>query len=96
MIVIGTHTVMDGFVIRWYSNEATAERGNEMISASRKGVMSGKGVMITPALFDTAWTAHKRMERAIRATKEDFSDMLTHDRAFGGEITPLVSGNKED
>ena len=95
-VVIGNHTVMDGFVIRWYASEASATHGTEVISASRNGVMGGAGANLTPELFEAAWAAHKKLEAGSRY-KSDFTDIITHEREISGDVTPVaaVSGNEE-
>ena len=90
MIVIGTHTVMDGLVIRWYRSEQAAMQGAEAISASRNGVMGGHGSKLTPDLFNQAWIVHQRLASGKR-DKADFADLLTHQykTMMGTEIEPI-------
>ena len=35
MIVIATPTIMDGTIVRWYTDEAAVERHDQIASASR-------------------------------------------------------------
>lgn len=97
MIVIATHTVMDGLVLQWYYSEIAAVQGAEAISASRNAVMGGNGTKLTPDLFNAAWGAHERLAAGSRS-KEDFADLITHTHEFGsgvlvGVVKP-VSGNE--
>ena len=93
-VVIATHTVMDGLVIRWYPSEVSATHGTETISASRNGVMGGAGAKLTPELFNAAWAAHQKLA-AGRPSKAEFADIITHEREISGEVTAVaaVSGN---
>lgn len=44
-IVIITPTICDGTVVRWYTSETAARRGQEIVSASRNAVMVNASVV---------------------------------------------------
>lgn len=73
MIVTTTPTIMDGQVLRWYPSLDAAERGDEIVSASRNRVEAyGIPSEVEPVLAD-ARRAHERL-----AAGEDVTDMATH------------------
>lgn len=97
MIVIGTYTIGDGLVIRWYASEKAAMYGREIISASRSGV-AVEIRLTSRELFDVALEVHRKLAAADgrRHNKADFADILTHDRLLGGELTTYVAPEEDD
>src|SRR5258707_11553269 len=93
MVVVVTPTIMDGTVVRWYRNLATAEGNRELISAGRNGVMTGPGVYLTDIpddLIDQAKTLHDQLRRERRP---DLSHLATH--SHRGFLGPLVAIAKD-
>lgn len=89
-IVIIDPTVMDGRVVRWYTSAAAAERGRELVSASRNGVSSDAMVRTDQAadLADLVRVAGQVAELLVRG--RDVSDLATHRRPFmRGPIEPI-------
>lgn len=79
-VVIIDSTVMDGRVVRWYTTRSAAERGRELVSASRNGVSTDAMVRTdeAEALADLVRTAGQVAELLVRS--RDVSDLATHRR----------------
>lgn len=73
-VIIVNNTIMDGEVARWYGSNAAAINHQELISASRNGVVGGEFAYLTPDLFSAAWAAHERLKAG-----ESVKDIATHE-----------------
>lgn len=78
-----TPTVMDGTVVRWFTNQRDMDRCQAAISASRRGVLSDG--YITPELFDPAWAAHLALKAGV-----DVEHLATHrHQGITGPFVPV-------
>jgi len=89
-VVIIDPTVMDGRVVRWYTSASAAERGRELVSASRNGISTDAMVRSDEAdeLADLVRVAGQVADLLVRG--RDVSDLATHRRPFmRGAIEPI-------
>lgn len=85
MIVTTTPTIMDGQVLRWYTNEIAEEAHRPLLSASRNGVqVHAEHLHQVEHLLDDARRAHERLARG-----EDVTDMATHHTRMFRPIEPI-------
>lgn len=88
LVVIWSHTIMDGVVVRWYANLAAAEARDELGSASRTRV-STERLDLPDAVAMQMVAAHNVLRRGdVEAAKT----LATHHRAWGGTITTATRG----
>lgn len=82
-VVVECPTVMDGTVLRWYLTEERALHRDEVLSASRNGVVlqAYRYLDSVPAVWVAE--AHEAYRRMRRSQHADLSDLVTH-RIVGG------------
>lgn len=86
-VIIVYPTIMDGPVVRWYLNEAAAEYGSDVLSASRSGVMvNGYLTAIPTEWVDAARSAYEAMSGDRRV---DMYALATHRKSLRNEIKPV-------
>jgi hypothetical protein len=89
VIVIGTHTVGDGLVIRWYPDRENGRAGREVMSASRNGVLISTYLHLIPD--EHVLAASAAYESLQRDRDADLSGLMTHrfKRFMSDEIEPI-------
>lgn len=86
-----TATVMSGKVVRWYK-EGNTRAGDELVSASRDGVLVRCFLHEAADVMDTANEAHRRL-----AAGGEVADLATHRRVrlLGDELEPVEPRHAE-
>lgn len=84
-VVIVTPTIGSGTVARWYASPDAADYGAEIVSASRDGVIGGRGQYLTPDVFAAAWAAHLSLKAGRRVDQ-----LATHRRPGVFRLGPVV------
>lgn len=92
-VVMVTPTICDGQVVRWYVNKHTADRGFEVVSASRNGICVGgqspraEQIDGLIALIRFAQSVSDAMAQGV-----DQSHLATHERpGVFGLLQPVAS-----
>lgn len=85
-VVTVSPTIGSGTVVRWYGSEAAADAFAELVSASRDGVIGGRGQYLDPDLFAAAWRVHLDLKAGRYV-----GNLATHRRegVFGGPVVPV-------
>lgn len=73
IVITVTPTIMDGTVVRWYTNLAAAENGREMASASRNRVMLDGA---PKTIADVAYIVHAQLK--TDPNTDDLKHLATH------------------
>jgi len=85
MIVIVTPTILDGQVVRWYASEEAAQYGQEILSASRRGVqVEGFLHDVPDDVLTQARDAHR-----VLAAGGDVGHLATHRKERFGDLVPI-------
>ncbi|HZB28932.1 MAG TPA: hypothetical protein VE465_02080 [Streptosporangiaceae bacterium] len=90
-VVIGYHTIQDGLVLRWYRDLDAATHHVEALSASRNGVLVGRGVYlhtIPDLVLNLATSAYEALRDGH---DEEVLALCTHRKnsLLGGRIEPI-------
>lgn len=95
MIVIGTHTVGDGLVVRWYPERENGRAEREVMSASRNGVLVNTYLHLIPD--EHVLAACAAFESLRRDRDADLSGLMTHRRKrfMSDEIEPIEKAAAE-
>lgn len=96
-VVCDFPTIMDGWVVRWFANEAAANNGRPIISASRNGVVKHTPGPDADQLEAVAMDVHDRIARWYgpfglpdhRATRP-WSSVLTHVAHMFQDVEPIA------
>lgn len=88
-VVVVTHTVGDGTVVRWYRTLAAAECHQVLVSASRNGVMIHGSVYLHD--IPQHWLAAAEVARVRLTRGQDVTHFATHrhDRFLNGPLVPV-------
>jgi len=92
IVVVEYPTIMDGWVVRWYRDEEQANHGDELISASRNGVVRLASSPLAMELEPIALEVYVKIKGHYRGFGEGehpWADVLTHVHHMFRDVEPI-------
>ncbi|HEX3002856.1 MAG TPA: hypothetical protein VHO27_01485 [Angustibacter sp.] len=97
-IVCDFPTIMDGYVVRWYSSEHDANKGRVIVSASRNAAIVHEPGPAADALMPEAERVHALISDWYgpwgrpASHEKPWQDVLTHTKRLFGDVEPITDG----